>query len=409
VDIAKVGLGGLRRQPELPDPLGGIAAASDAGAAEMWATKRRPELMDLFQTYEYGAMPGEPATLHFERMYESDAALDGLATVTEYEVVTSVPTLSFRLLRISSNGANGPVPCFVGLNFSGNHRVIDDVGVRVTSAWVDDRILELTRSRPNPWRVEECLRRGYALATLYYGEIVSDRADLAQQRLVEICNEVEGKGPATDRGPSGPGSLAMWAWALSRAVDVLSEDPAIDPGRIAVMGHSRNGKAALLAGAFDTRIAVVIAHQAGCAGSAPNRVPKELADEGEDGRPRVETVAAITKAFPHWFCPNFAEFAGRVEYLPFDQHELIALCAPRPVLLSNGVEDEWANPSGQFAMLKAADPVFRLLTGHGAAPEVAPDVGTLAAGRLGWFLREGGHSAVPEDWEAWLSYADVWL
>jgi hypothetical protein len=404
----------LPARPELPEPLGDLKGLSDEDLAEVWGAARRPALMSLFQYYEYGGMPGQPASLQYKVLYENSRALSGDAIIRELEVSTTVPTVSFRLLTICPNMVRTPAACFVGLNFSGNHRVVDDPRIHVTPAWVDERFEEWDGLRElgqvqSPWLVEKCLQRGYALATLYYGEVVPDRSDLAEERLRGIRDELDGRKRESEREGADTGSLAMWAWALSRAVDVLSEDPAIDPRRIAVVGHSRNGKAALLAAAFDTRFAMVVAHQAGCGGPAPNRVPSALADEGDSGRPRVETVAAITRAFPHWFCPAFGYFGGRVDYLPFDQHELIALCAPRPVLLSNGAEDEWANPWGQFAMLKAADPVFRLLTGQNAAPAAAPDLAALSASRLGWFLRKGGHSVVDDDWEAWLSYADVWL
>ena len=192
-------------------------------------------------------------------------------------------------------------------------------------------------------------------------------------------------------------------------MDYLVTDSAIDAKRIAVVGHSRNGKTALLAAAFDNRIAMAIPSQAGCGGTAPCRVSEELAKEGPNGRPTVETVRQINKSFPHWFCGNFKAFNDEPARLPFDQHELIALCAPRPVLVSCATEDVWANPSGQFQMLLAADPVYKLVAGDGLGATQAPEVSKLLPTRLGYYIRPGKHSMTREDWAVWLDYADKWL
>jgi len=198
-----------------------------------------------------------------------------------------------------------------------------------------------------------------------------------------------------ERGEYDWSTIATWAWGFQRAVDFLLTDPAVDPARLAVFGHSRNGKTALLAGAFDERIGLVLCHQAGCGGSAPSR--------GKVG----ESVKQINDRFPHWFNAAFKQFNDAPERLPFDQHQLIALCAPRPVLLSNAVEDEWANPSGQFEMLVAATPVYRLLGVPGLEAAQMPEPGRLVASRLGYFIRPGKHSTTSEDWKAFLDFCDA--
>jgi cephalosporin-C deacetylase-like acetyl esterase len=181
---------------------------------------------------------------------------------------------------------------------------------------------------------------------------------------------------------------------LQRAVDFLEKEKAIDKKKIAVVGHSRLGKAAMLAGAFDERIALVIPLQAGCGGTSPAR--------GKIG----ESVKRINTSFPHWFCDEFKKFNDEPERLPFDQHCLIAMCAPRPVLLSNATEDTWANPEGQFEMLKAADKVYRLLGAEGVASQEMPKVGQLMNSTLGYFIRPGKHSMTTLDWKAFLDFAD---
>jgi hypothetical protein len=173
----------------------------------------------------------------------------------------------------------------------------------------------------------------------------------------------------------------------------------VDPQRIAVVGHSRNGKTALLAGAFDERIALIVPLQAGCGGTAPSRTDD----------PRAESVQRINTAFPHWFCGNFKKFNDDPARLPFDQHCLIALCAPRPVFVPNAEEDLWANPSGQFELLRAATPVYRLLGSPGLPDDARPQVHKLHDSPLGYYLRPGRHAMTRTDWEAILDYADRYL
>ncbi|MCS7161122.1 MAG: acetylxylan esterase, partial [Gemmatales bacterium] len=199
------------------------------------------------------------------------------------------------------------------------------------------------------------------------------------------------------RSPTDTATIAAWAWGSHRVVDYLVTVPELDRRRIIVVGHSRLGKTALLAAAFDERLALVIPHQAGCGGTAPSR--------GKIG----ESVQAINDRFPHWFNGHFKQFNRAPEKLPFDQHCLIALCAPRPVLLTNAVEDTWANPEGQFEMLVAADPAYRLLGVEGVGQRQMPAVGQLLASRLGYFIRPGKHSMTREDWEIFLAFADKHL
>ncbi len=164
-----------------------------------------------------------------------------------------------------------------------------------------------------------------------------------------------------------------------------------------MVGHSRLGKTALLAGAFDERIALVIPHQAGCGGSAPSR--------GKVG----ESVKQINNGFPHWFNGAFKEFNDQPDRLPFDQNCLAALVAPRPMLFSNAVEDTWANPEGQFQVLLATDPVYRFLGVEGLGAKAMPEPGKLLDSRLGYYLRPGKHSMTKEDWKVFLDFADKHL
>jgi hypothetical protein len=190
------------------------------------------------------------------------------------------------------------------------------------------------------------------------------------------------------------GTIAAWAWGIHRAVDYLVTDKDLDKTKIAVVGHSRLGKTALLAAAFDERIALAIPLQAGCGGTAPSR--------GKIG----ESVERINTAFPHWFNDTFPKFNQQVEKLPFDQNCLVALCAPRPVLFANAEEDSWANPAGQFEVLKAAEPVYRLLDTGGLDADAMPPLEKLVDSTLGYYLRPGKHSMTQGDWKVFLDYAD---
>jgi hypothetical protein len=166
------------------------------------------------------------------------------------------------------------------------------------------------------------------------------------------------------------------------------------------VGHSRLGKTALLAGALDERVAVVIPHQSGCGGAGPSR----------SKNPKAETVKRITTSFPHWFCGYFSAFGDDPTKIPFDQNCLVALCAPRPVLMTNAEEDQWANPSGQFDVLSAAAPAYEL---YGVEkPVVAakmPEEGKLSAERLGYFIRAGKHAMTPADWKVYIEFCDRWM
>ena len=194
--------------------------------------------------------------------------------------------------------------------------------------------------------------------------------------------------------PENRGTIAAWAWGFHRCMDYLVKDISVDPRRIAAVGHSRNGKTALLAAAMDDRIALAIPHQAGCGGSAPSR--------GRVG----ESVQRINTAFPHWFNAAYKEFNQSTDRLPFDQNALVALCAPRPVLFSNATEDQWANPAGQFEVLQAADPVYRFLGAGGLEAKSVPAEGVLSDGVLGYYIRPGKHSMTAGDWEIFLTFAD---
>jgi hypothetical protein len=381
----------------LPDPLvrfNGHRVAS----REEWFAQRRPELQQLVQHYMYGVLPPAvkvvPTVGYVDTNFFSGKATLKLVTVGFAQ--TNLPPI--QLMVVIPNQKT-PAPVFVGLNFTGNHSLVSDAHVPVDPAWttgkapivVSNHFTEAGRGySSNDWTLKASIDRGYAVATFFYGDIEPDSNG--------ATNGVRTLLPTPQHGSDEEwGAIAAWAWEISRVIDYLETEPKIDRKRIAAVGHSRLGKAVLLAGAMDERIALVFPHQAGCGGTAPSR--------GTVG----ESVAIINKKFPHWFCGAFKQFGEQPARLPFDQLAMVALCAPRPVLISCATEDTWSNPAGEFETGRAADPAFRFISGGGLDATNMPEPGKLIASRLGFFSRPGKHLMTPEDWAAFRDFADKYF
>jgi hypothetical protein len=385
------------------DPLV-MADGSPVRTREDWFQKRVPELKAQFQYYMYGFPPPAPARdgVRAAVRRTDPAAFGGKATLREVEIrLGPEPSRIMRLLLVTPNRSRRPAPCFVGANFDGNHTLVRDTAVALPAGWMSEKSPGVTDhrataagrgTRVDEWSIERTVERGYAVATFYRGDVEPDNPE--SRDGVRYHVPVDGR---TDPGPHDWGTVAAWAWGISRAVDVLVTAPDIDPDRIAVVGFSRLGKAALLCAALDGRIAAVFPHQSGCGGAAPDRSTVG------------ESVQVINGKFPHWFCETFRSFNGAPERLPFDQHELLALLAPRPVLLTAATEDTWGNPAGVFEMARRAGVVYEFLGKQGLKASRMPKTGKLVNSRLGYFIRPGLHSMTPEDWKAILEFADKHL
>jgi cephalosporin-C deacetylase-like acetyl esterase len=379
---------------DLPDPLV-MFNGQKVTTKEQWTKERRPELKKLFEHYMFGSAPAAPKVqAKVERV--DPKALGGKATLKEITLTfAGVDGPKIHLLLVVPNKRKGPVPVFVGMNFCGNHAVLDDPKIHLNTNWIypnqkgvnkQGRASEASRgTQKDVWNIEDAIDRGYAVATFYSGDIDPDRKEVREGVQQYF------------KGGHDWSTIAAWAWGYSRVIDYLVTDADIDATKIIAVGHSRLGKTVLLAGAFDERIAIVIPHQSGCGGAGPSR----LADNT-----KAESVKRINTGFPHWFNARFKDFNEEPERLPFDQHCLIAMCAPRPVLLSNAVEDQWANPNGQFQLLLAADPVYRLLGSTGVGAKKMPAVGKLLDSPLGFYIRDGKHSMNRQDWGVFLDFAD---
>ncbi len=396
-DEAKVG------NLPLPDPLT-AADGSKVTDAKTWQAKRRAEVFHLFETHVYGRSPAKPATLVYEVTKTDPQALGGKATRKEVAIFLTGkkdgPRLDLQLWV--PNGVKGPVPAFLGCNFNGNHAVHTDPGITLNPRWmrpardsgnvVNNRATEASRgSEASRWQVEMVIAKGYALATYYYGDVEPDHAEGWKDGLRAV---MAADGANTKFAPDAWGAIGAWAWGLSRGLDYLEKDKAIDAKKVAVIGHSRLGKTSLWAGASDERFAIVISNDSGEGGAAISR------------RDFGETIAVLNKNFPHWFCGNYKQYTDHAEKLPVDMHELVALAAPRPIYIASAEEDKWADPKGEFLAGKFAEPVYALFGKKGTGVEEWPSVNQPVGESIGYHVRTGKHDVTAYDWEQYLRFAD---
>jgi len=381
---------------ELPDPLT-MQDGTRVDSAKDWTERRRPELLDLFREHVYGRSPGRPSGLKFKVIQNDATALDNQAIRREVLITFArkEATPEVNMLIYLPKGADGPVPTFLTMNFDGNHTIHPDPGISITRSWVrnikdwgiknnraDERSRGAKRSR---WAVEKILDRGYALATIYYGDVDPDYDHGFSNGIHRLYPKPK---------PNEWGSISTWAWGLSRCLDYLETDRDINAKKVAVMGHSRLGKTALWTGAQDERFAMVISNNSGCGGAALSR------------RQFGETVKRINTSFPHWFCDNFTKYNDRVNDLPVDQHLLIALAAPRPVYIGSAEKDDHADPKGEFLSGYHARSVYELFGLKGVGVAKQPKIDQPVGHRIGYHIRTGKHDVTDFDWEQYLNFAD---
>jgi hypothetical protein len=399
----------------LPDPLK-MLDGRPVEEPSQWFKGRRPELKRLFENYVYGPIPPKPKRVVIKLIGSYPDFVDGAATLKlltlqPVSAHISKPGPQIDLMLVVPNYRSKPAPVFLAMDFCGNQAITSDPRIPLSRSWMakgcpgctNNQATEASRgSQATNWPLAEIVKRGYGLAAFYSGDVDPDRAEASTGLYGWLA-----AGDPARNNPTNRGTIAAWAWGFHRCVDYLVKDAAVDRNRIAVVGHSRNGKTALLAAAMDERIAMAFPHQAGCGGTAPSR--------GNTG----ESVKAINNEFPHWFNGEFKKFNKEPERLPIDQNCLIALCAPRPVLVSAAEGDTWSNPAGQFADVQSADAAWRFVGAEGfteadsplpAAPSLqstnVPPMNKLLGHRLGFYMRAGKHSMTAADWKVFLDFAD---
>lgn len=371
--------------------------------AKQWERKKRPETFRIFEEQVYGKTPAKLKMTSYRVVEESDQTPYPNSIRRQVEMVIEKDGLRLPVnMLIYLPKKEGKVPLFVGYNFSGNHTVSKDIEVPVGTSWVrnnaslgitNNRMTEQSRGADSEsWSIDRILKSGYGLATIYYGDVDPDFDDFTNG-VHPFAYKAGQSRPGVDEW----GAIAAWAWGLSCALDYFETDRQIDARKVAVMGHSRLGKAALWAGARDTRFALVISNNSGCGGAALSM------------RRFGETVGRINSSFPHWFCDNFKAYSNNEDNLPVDQHQLIALMAPRPVYIASAQEDQWADPRGEFLSGYYATPVYQLYGLKGIESDKMPGIHQPVMNSVGYHIRAGVHDVTDYDWQQFIKFADMHL
>lgn len=377
-----------------------------------WEAVRRPQILRLFEDDIFGRTPdaARHAVMHAKIVEHNEHALDGLAIREQIDLTfdpapgITPPATAERTLHLLlyAPATHRIAPVVLGLNFGGNQTVIDDPEIHLNPIWTKPKgsvepqqvtPADSTRgSATQQWQVKLLLQRGYAVATAYYGDLEPDFKDSLQFSARELFST-----PGQLRRPDAWGAIGLWAWGLSRCLDYLQIEPLVDPHRVALIGHSRLGKAADWAAAQDLRFAAVLSNESGHGGQSIQR------------RALGETVAHLEHSFPYWFAPAYAQWVGHDATIPADGNLLLSLVAPRPVYVGSAEGDEWSDPHGEFLSAVSASRVYRLL----GAPALAPDTPRPAIdqpiglnGNVAYHERSGKHDVTLFDWQHYIDFLD---
>jgi hypothetical protein len=363
---------------------------------KQWEEVRRAEILEFFSSHVYGRTPKDAIKVTYETISENPNFMGGKATSKQVKFIftNGQKNVEALLLLVLPNWPKEKMPVFVSYNYKGNHSTCFDETLEYAPNF------PLVKSPDHPdwtrgcqssrWCYEKILDRGYAIATMFYQDIFPDKVGLEHHGIVSLFPGYTQNTIVPDQWQA----LGAWAWGSSRIVDFLESQERVDMNKIIVMGHSRQGKAALWAGAQDERFKIVISNDSGCGGAALSK------------REYGETVASITKSFPHWFCQNFNQYANNEKNLPFDQHELVALIAPRKAYIASAIEDTWADPKGEFLSGYYAGPVYELYGLKGLGTANHPPVHQPIMNDVGYHFREGKHDVTDYDWLRFMDFAD---
>jgi len=377
----------------LPDPLK-LANGKPVKDAKTWQQKRRPELVKLFEELQFGATPPAPAKLHFEVTDKGTPTHGGKAIRKQITIYfgPSKTGPQMDLLLYTPAAAKKAVPILLNASFTANSNAIDDPGIKPGHVWNREKQrVPATQGRAfGKLKIEPFLDAGFGVATVYYGDIDPDFNG-------GLPHGVRSLFPAPKPGEWG--TISAWAWGLSRAVDYFEKDKDVDAKRIALSGISRLGKTVLWTGAHDERFAMIIASCSGEGGAALSR------------RNYGETIAHLTAPtrYPYQFAANYNKYAANPNESPIDAHMLIALIAPRPLLLQTGNTDKWSDPKGEFLAMQAAAPVYKLFGKSVPAETEVPAAGKSILTTLGYHMHNGGHGMIPADWDVFLQFMKAHL
>ncbi|MEN8118177.1 MAG: polysaccharide deacetylase family protein [Bacteroidota bacterium] len=367
----------------------------------MWLEKRRPEIMELYNTEVYGKVPAWTRKTEFKVTKTIPNAVNGKATMKEVTAtfINNGKKAEMKILVYIPNNGEKKHPLFLGLNFFGNHTVYNDENITPANGYViNKKAIGVENHKASEakygvmssrWQVEKLIGNGFGLATIFYGDLDPDFDDGDQNGIHPLFYTEGQNRPNADEW----GSISAWAWGLSRAMDYFETDPNIDEGKVAVVGHSRLAKTALWAVAADNRFALSVSNNSGSGGAALFR------------RKFGETIDASLAYAPQWYCENFRKYENREDSLPVDQHMLIAFIAPRPVYIASAKEDTWADPKGEFLSAKHATPVYHIFNKKGIEVDSMPKPGVSVQNSIGYHIREGKHNITEFDWEQYIRFA----
>ncbi len=372
-------------------------------SAKWWNTKR-PELYNFFEEHVYGKMPDKKIALKYKTLRINNNALNGKAIRKELRIYFSELDTSLYmdiLMYLPKN--KDSVPIFLSYNFFGNQCINKDTGIYITQHWVpwqnkygtrNFKATDTTRGiESERWPIDTILSSGYGIASIYCGDVDPDYDDGFKNGVHKLFYRSGQEKPDSNEW----GTISAWAWGLSRAMDFLETETLVDNKRVIVLGHSRLGKAALWAGASDVRFAAVISNNSGCTGAKLSK------------RMTGESIEKINTKFPYWFCGNYKKYINKEKLLPVDQHELIALIAPRPVYIASASLDNNADPEGEFLATKFAAPVYELLGAGTLAADSMPVAEHPIKSIISYHLRTGSHNILLYDWLQYINFADRWI
>lgn len=343
-----------------------VTACGCVTSVPKWNEHSRATTLAWFLANEYGVRPkaAETPDVSFAAMEPDVTMMEGRAVRKRVTVTCRGPygTNSFAVTAFVPTGVKGPRPAFLLICNRDPAANIDPSRTRKSNFWPAEKIVE----------------RGFAAIAFYNGDIAPDCAVGNSEGVFACYDNVRAWRKACHRPHEAWGTLSAWAWGASRVMDWIESEPTLDAKRVAVVGHSRGGKTALLAGVLDSRFAMACVNESGCSGAKLNRIDL----------PGAETIADITRSFPYWFCNNYRTWVNRDAEVPFDQHQFMALMAPRLLAVGSAADDALAGPAGEEESCRLARPAWD------------------DPAKLDYHVRPGKHDLNLADWTAYMDFAE---